>query len=133
MDERLARIQSLCGQVKDEFLAKLAVVVRNEFHLRSIGHVLLGELSNEHKGDDLVKRVLERVAIRPDDISEIIGYVELPLPKQVKRGIRHALLKFSRYQLAKYKGEGKDVSLVHHLVHPNPKLRIENKRRPGRT
>lgn len=122
--DRINRIRTLIKSNKPEFVAKLAVIARTEYHLRSVSHLLLGELAKAHKGDDLVKRALERAIVRPDDMLEICALVGKPLPKQVKRGIRHALLKFDRYQLAKYRGEGKDWSLVDvfNVCHPNPKF-----------
>jgi 60 kDa SS-A/Ro ribonucleoprotein len=122
--DRLTRIQALIRANSPEFVARLAVVARTEFHLRSVSHVLLGELAKVHRGDSLVMRAIVKCAERPDDLIELAAYVGMPMPKQVKRGIRHALPKFSRYQLAKYRGEGKSVSLVDifNLSHPNPKF-----------
>lgn len=125
--ERLARIQSLIGQVNPRFVANLAVVARKEFHLRSVSHVLIGELSKIHSGDDLVKRTIVAAAERPDDLMEIASYVGLPLTKQIKRGIRNAILKFDRYTLAKYRGEGKDISLVDLFNLTHPKVEFANK------
>lgn len=117
---RQARIQALIAQNKPEFVAKLAVVARKEFNMRSVSHVLLGELSKIHRGDSLVSRAIIEAAVRPDDLTELVAFIGTPLPKQVKRGIRNAILKFSPYQLAKYKAEGKAVSMVDvfNLVHP---------------
>lgn len=119
---RVARIQSLVAQNKPEFVSKLAVIARKEFNLRSVTHVLVGELAKTHKGDSLVRDTIVAMATRPDDITEIMSYVGTPVPKQVKRGIRNALYKFSPYQLAKYKAEGKGMSMVDvfNLVHPKP-------------
>jgi hypothetical protein len=121
-DDRMTRIVSLVKQNKPEFVAKLAVVARNEFNLRSVSHVLLGELAKNF-GGSLVSKTIERCAIRPDDIIEVCAYIGKPLPKQVKKGVRHSLYKFDEYQLAKYKNEGKSWSLVDlvNLCHPNPK------------
>lgn len=126
--DRIARLQALIQHVVEkgkgaEFVAKLACVARNEFNLRSVSHLLVGELAKLHRGDDLVKRAIVKVSNRPDDLSEIASYVQLPLPKQVKRGIRNAILKFDRYVLAKYKMEGKELSLVDlfNLTHPKVK------------
>lgn len=119
-DERMKRIQVLVAQNKPEFVANLAIVARLEFNLRSVSHALIGELAKIHKGDSLVKDTMVKACIRPDDLMEIASYVGVPLPKQVKRGVRNALLKFNRYQLAKYKGEGKGLSMVDlfNLCHP---------------
>ena len=122
-NDRLERIKTLCSQVGDVFLAKLAVFARKEAHMRSVSHALVGELAKSHSGDDLVKRAIVKVAERPDDCSEIAAYVGLPMPNQVKRGIRNAILQYSPYQLAKYKMEGKDFSMVDlfNLTHPKVK------------
>lgn len=121
-DERLERIKKLIAMVKPEFVAKLAVVARTQFHMRSVSHVLLGELSKIHRGDSLVSRAIVKAAERPDDLIEIASYVGKPIPKQVKLGIAKALTGFNRYQLAKYRGEGKQLKMVDlfNLVHPKP-------------
>lgn len=123
-DERLERIKDLVSRVKPEFVAKLAVMARTEFHLRSVTTALIGELARNHRGDNLVFRVMEKAIERPDDLTELVAYLGKPIPKQVKRGIRHALLKFSPYSLAKYRGESKSIKIVDlfNLVHPNPKF-----------
>jgi len=129
-DERIERIKTLVSQVKPEYVAKLAYVARNEFNMRSVPIVLLGELSKVHKGDSLVKNAIEKTVARVDDLTELVAYLDCKLPKQVKRGIRHSLYKFSPYQLAKYRGEGKDVKLVDvfNLVHPNPKFATDKQK-----
>ena len=126
-EERKDRIVSLIKQCKPEFVANLAVVARKEFNLRSVTHVLVSELAKIHNGDSLIKDTIVQVAIRPDDLTEIVGYLGTPLPKQVKRGVRNALLKYDRYKLAKYKGESKKVSLVDLFNLCHPKVQHANK------
>lgn len=126
-DERLERIKTLVSLNKPEFVSRLAIVARNEFNLRSVSHVLIGELAKIHRGDSLVKDTIIACAIRPDDLTEIVAYIGTPLPKQVKRGVRNALLKFDRYKLAKYKGEGKGVTLVDLFNLTHPKVQHANK------
>ncbi len=120
---RVERISSLVEEVakKDPtFVAKLAIFARNDFNMRSSSHVLIGELVKTHRGDNLVGKTLQRVAIRPDDIIEIVSYVGRPLPQQIKRGAARALQTFDEYQLAKYRASGKEWSLkdVVNLVRP---------------
>lgn len=117
---RLTRIQTLVAECKPQYVANLAVIARLEFNLRSVSHVLLGELSKVHFGDSLVMNAIVAAATRPDDCLEIASYVGKPMSKQVKRGIRNAILKYSPYQIAKYRGEGKEMSMVDlfNLVHP---------------
>lgn len=118
--ERVDRISTLVSKNDPEFVANLAIVARKEFHLRSVATLLIGELSKIHKGDSLIKDTIVESALRVDDLTELVSYVGKPISKQVKRGVRNALLKFNRYQLAKYKSSKKSVSLVDvfNLVHP---------------
>lgn len=129
-DERLARIKSLVQKCDHRFIANLAYVARKEFLLRSVTTVLIGELAKIHKGDSLVMDTIYATCERVDDLTELVSYIGTPLPKQVKRGIRHALYKFNRYQLAKYKGSNKTVSLVDlfNLVHPKPQFATEEQK-----
>lgn len=125
--DRMARLQKLIRENDPHFVARLAVVARREFHLRSVSHLLLGELAKNVRGDGVVRAAIVASTERPDDLTELAAYVGTPLPKQVKRGIRNALLKFDRYALAKYRGEGKDFSLVDLFNLTHPKVQLANK------
>lgn len=129
-DTRIKRLKLLVKKVDPIFVAKLAIFARTKFHLRRVSHLLVGELSRIHRGDSLVSTVIETIAERPDDLVEIVAYLGKPLPKQIKKGIRHALLKFNRYQLAKYRMESHKVKLVDlfNLSHPNPKFATEEQK-----
>lgn len=118
--DRMSRLQTLIGKCDPQFVARLAVIARREFHLRSVSHLLLGELSKNVRGEGIVKTAIVAATERPDDLTELAAYVGLPMPKQVKRGIRNALLKFDRYALSKYRGEGHEFSLVDlfNMTHP---------------
>jgi len=130
-DNRLTRIQGLVAKCDPVFVANLAYVSRIEFNLRSVSTVLLGELAKIHKGDDLVMRAIKNTVTRVDDLTELASYLECKLPKQVKRGIRRALYKFSPYKLAKYRGEKKEVKLVDifNMVHPKPQFATEEQQK----
>lgn len=121
-DSRINRIAELVKKVKPEFVAKLAIVARKQFYLRSVSHVLVGELSKVHRGDSLVKRTIIQVAERPDDLTEIVSYCGKPLPNQIKKGVAEALKNFNAYKMAKYKSSSKKTKLVDllNLVHPKP-------------
>lgn len=118
--QRAGRIKDLVSKVDAKFVSNLAIIARKEFNMRSVTTLLIGELAKNHKGDSLVKDTIVEACTRVDDLTELVAYVGTPLPKQVKRGVRNALLNFNRYQLAKYKGEGNAVSLVDvfNMVHP---------------
>ena len=132
-DERLTRIKALVGQVDPVFVAKLAVYVREQMHLRSAPVVLLNELAKTHNGDDLVSRAVGRTVQRPDEITELLSYYQLTnertdtkklgrLSKQVQKGLATAFNRFDEYQFAKY---NRDTAVklrdALFLVHPKAK------------
>jgi len=118
--ERINRISKLVEKTNPEFVAKLAIFARKEFHLRSVFHLLIGELSRICKGNSIVKNTIIKGAERPDDLLEILAYVGKPIPNQIKKGVREAIKRFNAHQLAKYKGKRGKYSLVDlfNLVHP---------------
>jgi len=122
------------------FVAKLAVLAREEFKLRSVSQVLVAELSQIYRGDSRLKAAIARVVQRPDDMTEILSYIissakteKLPngrtrkinkaIPNSIKKGLAEAFIKFDAYQLSKYGSTKKEVSLkdIIRLVHPTPK------------
>jgi 60 kDa SS-A/Ro ribonucleoprotein len=124
-DDRIKRISKLVKEVAEKdpsFIAKLAVITRKEFHMRSAFHVLVAELSRCHRGDSLIKNLMSQGVERVDDITEIFSYLGKPIPNQVKKGAALALNKFKTYNLAKYRGATKQVKLVDvlNLIHPVP-------------
>lgn len=125
-NDTMNRLAELLKQVNPKFAAKAAVYARNEFKMRSITHVLAGELAKHVSGQPWAKNFYRDIARRPDDMLEIVSYYfskgSKKLPNSLKRGFSNAFDKFDRYQLAKYRGENKDVSLVDlvNLVHPVP-------------
>jgi 60 kDa SS-A/Ro ribonucleoprotein len=125
-NDTMARISELLGKVNPKFAAKAAVYARNEFKMRSITHVLAGELAKHVSGQPWAKNFYKEIARRPDDMTEIVSYYfskgNKKLPNSLKKGFAKAFDKFDGYQLAKYRGENKGVSLVDlvNLVHPVP-------------
>lgn len=131
--ERLQRLRDVMDKCDNKFLAKAAIYARDQFNMRSITHVVAGELASELSGTELGKKFYEKVVIRPDDMSEIISYLaqdganlnkrnRVKLPNALKKGFANSIQKFDSYQLAKYKMERRDVSLVDivNMVHPRP-------------
>ena len=61
---------------------------------------------------------------RPDDALEILAYqlsvYGRPVPNSLKKGLGAALARFDEYQLAKYRRDDAEISLVDavNLVHP---------------
>ena len=113
-----------------EFIAKSAIFARDEFGMRSITHALAGELASELTGKEWAKTFYEKVVSRVDDMTEIMSYyldnktdkLHPKFPNSLKKGFAKAFDKFDSYQIAKYKGENKEVKLVDivNLVHPVP-------------
>jgi hypothetical protein len=95
--------------------------------MRSISHVVAGELAVRVKDSKWMRPFVRDVIVRVDDMLEILAYYEgkygrRPVPNALKRGMRDAFAKFDGYQLANYRGEGSAVKLVDvvNLVHPAP-------------
>lgn len=125
-NETTTELKELIKKVDPQFAAKAAIFARNEFGMRSITHIVGGEIPARVKGEKWTKRFIDRVIHRPDDATEILAYYlseyGKPVPNSLKKGISLGLSKFDGYQLAKYRGEGKAVSLVDvvNLVHAKP-------------
>jgi hypothetical protein len=125
-NEQLENLKTLLTKVTPEFAAKTAIYARQEFGMRSISHVIAGELAKSVKGQAWSKRFYEEVIHRPDDITEIIAYYltqyKKPLPNSLKKGLAKAFDKFDGYQLAKYRSATKKIKLIDavNMVHPKP-------------
>jgi hypothetical protein len=129
--DTLGDLRKLASKIKDkEFVAKSAIFARDKFGMRSITHALAGELTSELTGKEWGKNFYDKVVVRVDDMTEILSYYltyktnkdNPKFPNSLKKGFAKAFDKFDAYQLAKYKGENKDVKLVDivNLVHPIP-------------
>ena len=120
--QNVARLVAL----EPEFAAKAAVFARHEYGMRSISHVVAGEIAHADsaKGAAWRRRFFDAVVRRPDDITEILAYFMSKhggtMPHAMKDGLRAAFGKFNAYALAKYKGEGSEMKLVDavNLLHP---------------
>lgn len=130
-------LRTLLRQVDTRFAAKAGLVARFEYGLRSISHVLAGELAPLLSGTDYGSRFYEDVIRRPDDVTEILSYFQANVaprmdgnPKAtaaMKKGLGYALTKFDEYQLDKYAQRGKVMSLhdAVNILHPHPTPAID--------
>jgi len=120
------RIARLVPNVAPEEVAALAFNARSTGKLRHVPLLLVREMARHPKHKAYVAFALEQVIQRPDELSEFVSIYwknkKEPLSAQVKKGLARAFTKFDEYQLAKYSGEGKDVSLrdVLFLCHAKP-------------
>lgn len=132
-DKRLARIQQLIGKCDPEFVAQLAVFARKHMYMRTISLVLSVELAKTSSGTNLVRKTVNGVVQRADEIAELLAFYQLSngrtgikklnrLSKQVQKGLSDAFNRFDEYQFAKYNTRAavklKDALF---LVHPKAK------------
>jgi len=112
-------------KIDPKFVANLAIYARKEIHLRSISHVMVSELAHDVQGKKYVRRVLNEIVERVDDMSEILSYYlnvyGKPIPNSLKKGLGECFLRFDEFSLAKYNGS-KEIKLkdIINLVHPKP-------------
>lgn len=133
-DETLKRLVEAVAKVNDKkFVAKAAIFARDKYNMRSVSHVVAGEIAKTVKGEEWTKNFFENIVVRVDDMTEILSYYleamkanksgkKRPLPNALKKGFRTAFDKFDKYQLAKYRGENKSVKLIDlvNLIKPKP-------------
>lgn len=119
------RLTQLVAKIPDkQFIAKAALYARREAGMRSVSHLVAGEIAHGVKGEEWTKRFFDRVVIRVDDVLEILAYCLAiygkPLPNSLKKGLGQALARFDEYQLAKYRRGSANLNLVDavNLVHP---------------
>lgn len=124
-DASVNRVKQLVAAMPDkQFAAKAAVYARNEAGMRSVTHLVAGEIAKSVKGESWTARFYRRLCRRPDDALEILacytGQYGRPIPNAMKKGLGQALAEFDAYQIAKYRREGAELSLVDavNLVHP---------------
>jgi len=139
-DDSLKDLKNHLSKVDPEFAAKAAIFARDEFGMRSISHALAGELASYSSGKEWSKNFYDKVVVRVDDMLEILSYYlnnktdkkSPKFPNSLKKGFAKAFDKFDAYQLAKYRGENKEIKLVDlvNIVHPVPtdrnKLALES-------
>jgi len=126
-DEIMIQIESLVQKINPEKVIDLAIECRFEQKLRHTPLWLLLLVNQYHKGYS-IKNALAKIANRPDMLMDFLGMIEVrygkikPLSKPIKKGIAAAFDNYDEYQIAKYKKNNMEVSLVDvvNLVHPKP-------------
>jgi len=89
-DKRIDRIADLIGKIEDKkFCAKAAIYARKVFGMRSVSHMVAGELAKHVKGEVWMRPFIQKVVHRPDDMIEILSYYMgkygKPIPNSLKR------------------------------------------------
>lgn len=116
-------LEALIDACDKEFSAKALIFARKNFGMRTITHIGASILAKYISGEEWGKDFFNTIVARPDDMLEIVACHlsrKQKLTNAMKKGFALAFARFDDYQLAKYKGEGKDVKLVDlvNLVHP---------------
>lgn len=117
------RIKELLDVVDPVFAGQAAVFARTHYGMRTVSHIVAGELCARAKGQSWLKDFLNAVVYRPDDILEIASYYNVRANKithGMRKGFAKALVDFTGYQLAKYRGGKKALSLmdIANISHP---------------
>lgn len=144
LSDREIRFADLIREIskKDlEFVAKALVYTRSVMGQRSITHFGSVALASELSGNEIAKRFFSKrdrkenqggIVYRIDDMLEIMACYQAlnpgkPMPNSMKKGFRDTLESSDAYELAKYQGKGREVSLVDliNLVHPKPNIKMQ--------
>jgi hypothetical protein len=139
MGERENRFIALIKDLskKDiDFVAKALIYARTVVGQRTVTHFGATHLAAQMSGNSIARRFFSKrvrgknmggIIYRLDDILEIVACYQhfnpgKPLSGAMKKGFKMALEQADKYELAKYQGKGKKVSLVDvvNLVHPKP-------------
>jgi 60 kDa SS-A/Ro ribonucleoprotein len=125
-NEVVNRIKESASIVDEEFVAKLAIYLRDDANMRSVTHLLAGELAPRLSGKEYASRFYKKVSVRPDDMSEILAYYlskgNKKIASAIKKGFKAKLESMDPYLIDKYKMNKKNISLVDlvNLTHPTP-------------
>lgn len=135
-EKRLIELIKSIGKKDPEFVAKALVYTRSVIGQRSVTHVGAIAAATVLAGNPLGKRFFTKrdrkinkggIVYRIDDMLEIIAYYYSrnpgkALPNSIKKGFKNVLENADAYELAKYQGKTRNVSLVDlvNMVHPKP-------------
>lgn len=143
--DREKRLFTLAAEVAKNdpvLLAKMLVYARAIIGQRSVTHVGAVAAAKLLSGNQIATKLFTKrsrkenkggVIYRLDDMLEILAYYYMrnpgkPLPNSIRRGFKSVLESADAYELAKYQGKGKEVSLVDlvNLVRPKPSKEMED-------
>lgn len=127
--DRLKKLIKEVCQIDPAFVARLAMFARNKMNMRSVTHLLIGELVYNVKGDNRkldglrLADVVCNTVVRVDDMTEIMAYYLTsygkPIPNSLKKGLAMAFAKFDEYNFAKYnRNDAVSLQDLMNLTHP---------------
>ena len=139
LSDRETRFKNLIvelAQKDPEFVAKALIYARSVMGQRSVTHFGTVALTPYLSGRTLARKFFSKrsrkvnmggIIYRLDDLLEIVACYKhfnpgKPLSSAMKKGFKAALENADEYELAKYQGKGKNISLVDvvNLVRPKP-------------
>ena len=139
LSDRETRFKELIVDIakkEPEFVAKALVYARAVMGQRSVSQFGAVALTPLLSGRTIARRFFSKrdkkgnkggIVYRLDDLLEIVACYQhfnpgKPLPNAMKKGFKAALEAADTYELAKYQGKNKQISLVDivNLVHPTP-------------
>lgn len=129
-EDKVNRIKNLMDQVDPYFAAQTALYVRKEGKLRSVTHLMASVLAGKVSGKEWASRFYNKIVMRPDDMSEILGcYAALNgkdpkklrgISSAIKKGFKIALEGLDPYRIDKYKMNSRVITMIDlvNLFHP---------------
>lgn len=140
-DKRLANLIMEIGKTDPILVAKMLIYTRTKIGQRSVTHRGAVALAPLMSGNDWGKFFFAKrsrkenrggIVYRLDDMLEIAScYLALNpgkrLPNAMTKGFKAAIEQADEYELAKYQGNGKSISLIDliNLVHPKPSEKMK--------
>lgn len=109
-----------------KFISNLAAYARKEYHLRSVAHVLTCIVAHVVESKPYIRRTVDNVVERADDLTEILAcYISMygkPIPNGLKKALGANLKRFNEFALSKYNGGDKAVKFkdILKLTHVKP-------------
>jgi hypothetical protein len=141
-EKRIFELATQVAQKDPELFAKMLVYTRAIIGQRTVTHVGAVAAAKLLSGTPVATKLFTKrsrkenkggVIYRLDDMLEILAYYYMrnpgkPLPNSIRRGFKSVLESADAYELAKYQGKGKEVSLVDlvNLVRPKPSKDMED-------
>lgn len=134
--QQMLNLRRLVAENNPEFVARLAVYAREQMNMRSVPLILAVELAKIHRGDDTVRKMVDRIVRRADEITELLAYYQMAnerqgtkklnrLSKQLQSGLQESFNRFDEYQFAKYNRDT-EIKLRDALFLVHPKAKDEN-------
>lgn len=122
------RIVAAIKAVDDPFfVAQLAIYLRHTANMRSVSHLLAGELAKSISGSNWGTSFYQKVYGRPDDMAEILSYIiavrgKRKVPNAIRKAFATILAGLDPYTIDKYKMNNRTIKLVDlvNLVRPKP-------------